>query len=152
VTTPASGTSGSRQAPFQAYEPGTRALIVAVLGTPVAWAVHFNGVYLIIAMWCSAGWPGARTAIVVFTLLCAAASAACGLLALRLWRRAREGLRVDAEPGDPGQWDARMGERGARSVFLLVLAMFLAAVFTLGIVLEGLPPLFAPLCPVWTFP
>lgn len=152
MTMPTSGPAGSRHAQYQAYQPGTRALILAVLGTPVAWALHFNGVYLIIAMWCSASWPGARTAIVAFTLLCAAASAACGLLALRLWRRAREGLRMDAEPGDPREWDARMGERGARSVFLLVVAMFLAVVFTLGIVLEGLPPLFAPLCPAWSFP
>lgn len=149
---PPSESGASRRSTFGAHQPETRALLVAVLGTPVAWAVHFNGVYLIVAMWCSAGWPGARTAIVVFTLLCAAASTACGLLALRLWRRAREGLRVDEEPGDPGPWDARMGERGARSVFLLVVAMFLGVLFTLGILLEGLPPLFAPLCPAWTFP
>jgi hypothetical protein len=151
VTAPR-GDLHARQALFERFQPETRSLVVAVLGTPVAWAVHFNGMYLMIAMWCSAGWPGARIAIALFTLVCAAASAACGLLALRLWRRAREGLRVDPEPGDPGPWDARMGERGARAVFLLVVALFLAVVFTLGIVLEGLPPLFTPLCPAWTFP
>lgn len=142
----------SREAPFRSYQPGTRSLLVASLGAPVAWVVHFNGVYLAVSMWCSAGWPGARAAVVALTAICAAASVGAGLLALRLWRRAREGLRVDLEPGDPGAWDARMGERGARSVFLLVTAMFLAVVFTLGIVLEGIPPLFVPLCPAWTFP
>lgn len=142
----------ARQTLFRSYQPAARALLLAVLGSPVAWAVHFNGAYLAVSMWCSAGWSGARVAVVVLTLICAAGAAAAGLLAFKLWRRAREGLRVDMEPGDPGAWDARMGERGARSVFLLVTAMFLSVIFTLGIVLEGLPPLFLPLCPAWTFP
>ena len=45
-----------------------------------------------------------------------------------------------------------MGERGARTVFLAVLALFMAAIFAYLIVLEGLPPLFTPTCPATTTP
>ncbi|MGH7719281.1 MAG: hypothetical protein ACREON_10605, partial [Gemmatimonadaceae bacterium] len=54
----------------------------------------------------------------------------------RLWRRSR-GERP---------WDARLGETAARVPFLMVVGMFLAAIFTLAILLAGLSPLLAPTC------
>ena len=150
---PAPQTHGdARRAASEAYQPTSAAMLVALLGGAAAWTVHLLAGYAIVAAWCSAGWSGGGIAIGALTVACAAAAAATGMLALRIHRRAQEGLRVDAEPGHPEPWDARMGERGARAVFLGVVAMFLAAIFTLAIVLEGLPVLFAPLCPAWTMP
>ena len=45
-----------------------------------------------------------------------------------------------------------MGERGARAVFLVVVALFMSGMFTYLIVLQGLPPLFTPICPATVAP
>lgn len=129
-----------------------RRMAIALLGSPVAWVVHFLGTYFIVALWCAATWPGLRVAITVFTLAALVASVATGVVAHRLWRRGQSALVTDAEPGEPEAWDARMGERGARMSFLAVLALFMAAVFTLLILLEGLPALLAQACPATTMP
>jgi hypothetical protein len=149
---PASARSGPTVAPSAEHQPSSLAMTVALTGAAFAWTAHLLAGYVIVAAWCSARWRGGALAIGVLTALCAVASAATGLLALRIYRRAQEGLRVDEEAGDPEPWDARMGERGARAVFLGVVAMFMAAIFTLAIVLQGLPVFFAPFCPAWTMP
>src|SRR5688572_1669063 len=110
------GTSASA-----AYQPSVPSLVVAVTGSAIAWTVHLLAGYLVVAAWCSAGWRGGALAIAVLTAVCAAGAAASGLLALRIYRRAQDGLRVDREPGHPEPWDARLGERGARAVFLAVV-------------------------------
>ena len=127
-------------------------LLVALLGSPLAWVVHLLASYLIVAMWCAARWDGIGVAIAGITLLCAAGAIASGALALRRWRHSRAGLGRDNEPGVPGSWDDRMSERGARVVFLSVMGLFMAAVFTWLIVLQGMPPLFASACPATTIP
>jgi hypothetical protein len=127
-------------------------LLLALLGAPVAWTVHLLAAYVIVAAWCAAGWPGAGLAIGALTVVCAAAAVAAGMLALRLWRRGQARLVADAEPGGPEGWDARMGERGALFVFLAVVGLFMAALFTYLIVLQGVPPLLAPVCPATTMP
>lgn len=127
-------------------------LLAALVGSPLAWVVHFNGIYLIVAAWCAERWAGLGVAVAVLTAACAAAAIASGVLAFRLWRRGQSALLSDAEPGGPEPWDARMGERGARGVFLAVIAVFMAAIFTWLILLEGLPPLFAPHCRAGTGP
>lgn len=129
-----------------------RPMAIALLGSPVTWIVHFLGTYFIVALWCAAGWGGMGVAITVFTLVALAGSVASGVLAFRLWRRGQAALVEDAEPGDPQSWDARMGERGARMSFLAVLALFMAIVFTLLIVLEGLPVLLPQACPLARMP
>jgi hypothetical protein len=149
---PAPAHPGGSVASSEAYQPSPLATSVALTGSALAWTVHLLAGYVVVAAWCSAGWTGGALAIGVLTLVCAAASAATGIYALRIYRRAQKGLRVDEEPGGPEPWDARMGERGARGVFLGVVAMFMAAIFTLAIVLQGLPALFAPFCPAWTMP
>ena len=129
-----------------------RKLTVALLGGPVLWVVHFLGVYFIVALWCAAGWSGAPVAIGVATLLALGAAAGLALLSLRLWRRGRESLARDGEPGEPGGWDARMGERGARMSFIAVIALFMTVLFALLILLEGTPAFLAPVCPATTVP
>lgn len=129
-----------------------RRMAFALLGSPIAWVVHFLGSYFIVALWCAATWPGLRLAIVLFTVASVAVSGATGVVAFRLWRRGQAALLEDAEPGAPEPWDARMGERGARMSFLAVVALFMAVVFTLLIVLEGLPALLTQACPATTIP
>lgn len=129
-----------------------RRIVLALLGSPIAWVVHFLGTYLVVALWCAARWPGVRVAIVLFTALALIPSIAAGVLAFRLWRHGQAALLQDAEPGGPEAWDARMGERGARMSFLAVVSLFMAAVFTLLIFLEGLPALFTQACPATTMP
>ena len=129
-----------------------RAMLFALFGSPVAWTLHLLGSYLIVSISCATSWSGMRIAVGVFTAVCAVAAVVSGVLALRGWRRSRETLRSDREPGVPESWDARMGERGARIVFLSVTSLFMSIVFTYLIVLQGLPPLFTAACPAVTTP
>ena len=129
-----------------------RSLLLAFFGAPVAWTVHLLGGYLAVVVWCAMGWGGLGIAVAVLTIVCAAGAAAAGFGALRVWRRGQASLESDEEPGGPGPWDARMGERGARTAFLGVTAIFMAAIFTWLILLQGLPPVFAPACPAGTTP
>lgn len=138
--------------PVDAEPVSRRAILLGLLGSPIAWTLHLLGSYLIVALWCAMRWTGMSIAVAVFTIACALAASASGVLALRGWRRSRESLRSDREPGAPESWDARLGERGARIVFLSVASVFLAGLFTYLIVLQGLTPFFAPGCPAVTTP
>ena len=122
-------------------------ILLSLLGAPVAWTVHLLVSYVVVALACATSWGGARVLIAVLTIAGVAAAVAAGVLALRLWRQGQAALRTDAEPGEPGAWDDRMGERGARGVFLAVVALFMAILFGYLIVLQGLPPILEPVCP-----
>jgi hypothetical protein len=132
--------------------PHGRRLLLALLGSPLAWTVHLLAAYLVVTLWCSSGWAGADLTIGILTLICAAAAIASGVLAFRLWREGQRALLTDEEPGAPESWDSRMGERGARAVFLAVLGLFMGGLFACLIVLQGLPPLYTPTCPLMTSP
>lgn len=127
-------------------------LLLALLGAPVAWTLHLFVGYTLVAFGCATAWSGTDAAIVVLTVACATAAVAAGLLGLRLWRQAQAHRLSDEEPGDDEPWDARLGERGARTNFLAIAGVMLAIVFTYAIVIEGLPPLFAPTCSAATHP
>jgi hypothetical protein len=132
--------------------PHGRRLLLALLGSPIAWTVHLSACYVVVTVWCSAGWAGAGLVIGILTLVCAAAAVASGVLAFRLWRQGQRALLTDAEPGTPESWDSRMGERGARAAFLAMLALFMAGMFAFLILLQGLSPLYAPTCPATISP
>lgn len=129
-----------------------RLQLLALFGAPVAWTVHLLAGYLAVVVWCAMGWGGLGIAIAALTVVCGAAGLASGLGALRLWRRGQAALESDREPGGAEPWDGRMGERGARTAFLGVTALFMAGLFTWLILLQGLPPAFAPACPAGTIP
>jgi hypothetical protein len=120
-----------------------------LFGGAVAWTLHLFASYLVVALWCSTRWDGLGTAIALLTMLCAAAALASMVRAWQLWRRGQDALRSDAEPGVPEGWDSRLAERGARTAFLALVALCLDALFLYLIVLEGLPPIFAPVCHAW---
>jgi hypothetical protein len=132
--------------------PGGHRLLLALVGSPLAWTVHLLAGYLVVTVWCSSGWSGADLAIGILTLLCAGGALASSVLAFRLWRQGRRALLSDAEPGAPESWDARMGERGARAAFLAILALFMGGLFAFLIVLQGVPPLYTPTCPLTSTP
>lgn len=138
-------------------------LLATLVGAPLAWTIHFMGAYLLVAIGCTMHWRGVGIAVAVLTVLCLIAALAAGVHAFRLLRRARmnrsstttaalHGPRADPEPGLPESWDARLGERDARAVFLCVLACFLSVLFAYVIVLEALPLILAPACYAWTTP
>jgi len=141
----------AREAPPEAAV-GRGQLLLALLAPAVAWTVHLLAGYVIVALWCSMRWRGLGVAIAVLTAICAAATIAAGALAFRLWRRGQRSLLADEEPGVPESWDARMGERGARGVFLAVIAIAMAMIFAWLILLQALPPIFAPGCPAGEWP
>lgn len=134
--------------PHSTAIPDGRRLLLALLGSPLAWVVHLLAGYLVIALWCSSGWSGAEAVLGILTLMCAGAALASAVLAFRLWRQGQRALLADAEPGAPESWDSRMGERGARAAFLAVLALFMGGLFGFLIVLQGIPPLYTPICPL----
>lgn len=121
-------------------------MIAAVVGAPLAWTLHLMASYIIVAVWCASDWDGLAVAVGLVTLVCAAISIVCGVIAWRVWREGQAMLERDAEPGRPDGWDSRMGERGARVAFLAVMSLAGAALFTFLIILQGLPPLFTPPC------
>jgi hypothetical protein len=125
-----------------------RRLAVALLAPPVAWTIHLFVVYLIIALWCSTGWGGERLAVLFSTFLLAGIAVASGVAAHRLWQHGREEVQRDIEPGKHEKWDSRLGERGARGLFIAVLAMFMAGLFGFLIITQGLSPMLSPDCQV----
>jgi hypothetical protein len=150
---PATARVAHAHPPAHDAPPGEgRRLLLALLGAPLAWLVHLSASYVVVALWCANGWRTGTIALLVLTALGVVAALATGVLAWRLWGRGRAHLVGDAEPGVPGSWDARLGERGARIAFLALLALFMSAMFGYLIVLEGLPSLFAPLCHVGSVP
>jgi len=132
----------SRQAGLdEAGTPGLWTLLAALLGGAAAWSLHFLLSYVLLAVGCSTRWSGARPALLVLSLVALAATIASGWIAWRQWRVARE---IDTPTDDA--WDARMGERTARVSFLMVLGLFFAGLFALGIVYEAITVWLAPLC------
>ena len=126
--------------------PSRFRMIVAVVGSPIAWTLHLMGSYILVTVWCSLGWGGLSLAIGVVTVACAALAIWSGAVALGLRREGQAMLERDREPGTASGWEARMGERGARISFLAVMSIGSALLFTFLILLQGLPPLFTPPC------
>ena len=102
--------------------------LTALLGSALAWTVHFNASYAVVAFACAriVSTPGVWLALV--TLVCAAAAIVSGGIAVRDWRAARG------------------NEQGGRRVLMAVGALA-AIVFTVAIVFEAIVPMFVPYCP-----
>lgn len=124
-----------------AATPSLPALLVALLGGAVAWTAHLLVAYAMVALDCSTAWDGGRTGIAVLTVVTLAATVASGLLARRLWLRARA-----ADTPSDDAWDARMGDRTSRVSFLMVVGLVSAVLFGIAIVYEAMPLLFVPVC------
>jgi uncharacterized membrane protein YidH (DUF202 family) len=110
------------------------ALLAALLGAPVVWAVHLAVSYFLVALDCNTSWEGGETAVLLATLLCALAAGGSGVVAWRWWKRARGNRRGDLLDS------ANVQE------FLALAGAALAALFAGTIVLTGISPLFLPIC------
>ena len=113
---------------------GTGALLVALLGAPVVWAVHLAVSYFLVALDCNTSWEGAHTAVLIATLLGALAAGGVGVFAWRGWKLARANRRGNL-----------LDTANVRE-FLALAGAALAALFAGAIVLTGVSPLFLPTC------
>ncbi len=121
--------------------PGLWTILLAVLGPPTWWSVHFLLSYVLVTFACTTGWAGARPALTAISAVALALTVWSGATARRRWHHSRD---VDRPTDDA--WDARMGERTARVSFLMVVGIALAIVFSIGIVYEVLAVWLVPLC------
>ena len=101
---------------------------LALGGGGIAWTVHLLAGYFVVALGCSRGWPLGRL-IAILTVVAAGASLATGVLSLRGWRR-----------------PAASAEDGGARALLYRAAAFLAALFTLAILLGGATTLILRPC------
>ncbi|MGH7509454.1 MAG: hypothetical protein ACREMZ_08285 [Gemmatimonadales bacterium] len=120
--------------PASAAPLGTGSLLVALLGAPIAWAVHLALSYFLVALDCGTSWNGGRNGIVVATIGFALAAAGSGLFGWREWKR----MRVPTRRGDVNQPQSRE--------FFLLGGVVLAMLFTVAIVLAGVSPFLLPMC------
>ena len=115
-------------------EIGTGALVVAFLGAPTVWALHLAVSYFLVSIGCGTDWAGAKAAVLLATVIAAAAAMGFGAFAWQRWRWARGGRGgglLDPE---------RVRE------FLALSGVVLAALFVAAIIMSGISPLFLPLC------
>lgn len=126
---------GWRRALLGEHEAGVATLLFVLLGPALAWTLHFLVIYFLVALYCTTGRRDVTVEILIATGVFAVVSAAAGWLGVRVWRR----------ESDQGWAEAVTGEAGWSS-FLLIMGVLSSVLFTLLIVLEGLPPLFVPAC------
>ena len=124
-----------------AATPSLPALLFALLGAAAAWTVHLLVAYVVVAYDCATRWGGTHIALAVLTVVTFGASLASGLLAHRLWMRARAADR----PTDD-TWDARMGDRTSRVSFLMMVGVVLAVLFAISIVYQAVPVFMVSVC------
>ena len=109
-------------------------LLISFLGAPTIWALHLAASYFLVALDCGSDWNGARTGVLLATLVGGVASAATGIVGWRAWRQSR---RVGGEQ----PLDASRVRQ-----FLVLGGALMAALFTGAIILSGIAPLFVPIC------
>lgn len=120
----------------EAREPGIAAVLTSVVGAPIVWALHLFASYVLLTIGCRTGWRATIPAILLVTVLLAAAAFASGLMAYRRWQRTG---------GDERDWRMALSEPRTRDL-LWMLGILAAALFGVAILLAGLAPLLVPLC------
>jgi hypothetical protein len=114
----------------------TGRLLFAVVGGPIAWAVHFLGSYALVAVGCVAGWQGVRLSVGVGTVVAAGVALWATLVAWRGWRAESGSQPLDEALGEPRGWFA----------FLMLTGVMLGAVSAFTILLEGVGSVVLPAC------
>lgn len=128
---------GSARGEFGASDMGILAVLTSVVGGPVAWSLHLFISYFLVTIGCTTGWGGTVPAILIVTILLAAAAFGSGVVAFRRWRQ------LDGAPQD---WREALSEPRGRGGLLWMVGILSAALFGVVILLAGLPPLFVPIC------
>ncbi|HEX6939391.1 MAG TPA: hypothetical protein VF158_08265 [Longimicrobiales bacterium] len=135
VTGGPEATGGRRSTPRE-HRVGIPTLLFGFLGSAITWIVHFNLVYFLNTLFCTAGWRGGDLVVFLSAVPFAAISAASGIVA----HRRRRALRGAAT------WEAGLADSGGRSGALLMMGVAGSVLFTLLIVLESLAPIYVPPC------
>lgn len=112
------------------------ALLFASVGPGVAWALHFNLVYFLTALFCSMERSDGDAAVYVATAVFLIMALGAGWTALRYWRRLGKGRRLTEAVSGPS----------ARTAILLFIGMASSLLFSLLILVEGLVPMFLRTC------
>lgn len=120
--------------------PPLAALWFALLGGPVAWSAHLLGSYPLVSVSCRMGSTALLNVLTVVTAVIAAAAAVTGWWAWRTAIRAGAGSGDRVAPG--GGSDGGLD----RPVFMALCGLLLGALFTVAILMEGLPPLLQDPC------
>lgn len=117
-----------------------------LLGGPILWSAHFLASYLLVEFTCGAklrvsgpsvlGLPVLSWSVLALTLVAVLAALYVGWAAYRSWRR----LEGSQETDEPGVW--RLESRR----FLALVGMAFSALFSLTILLGGLPVLVLGPC------
>ena len=114
---------------------GTTRLLIAFLAAPTIWVIHLMVSYFLVALHCESDWNGGRVAVVLATVVCAAAALGAGAFAWQEWKRVRE-------PAGSGQLLDPTRIPG----FLTLSGALLSILFAVAIVLAGMSPLILPMC------
>lgn len=111
-----------------------------LLGCPILWSVHFLGSYLWVEFACRARLPVLDSvvlgltvlswSVLIFTLLATLAAGYTGWAAYRSWHRLKRSRKTNNEPAS---WRAESG------LFMALSGIALSALFSLAILLGGLP-------------
>ncbi|HEX6091015.1 MAG TPA: hypothetical protein VFZ13_12720 [Gemmatimonadales bacterium] len=115
---------------------GLGAAAFAAGAGPAAWALHFMGSYVLIALACTTDWAGFGAVLVVATAALASLALAAAVVGYREWRRTRAPQQLDLALNEPGGW------RG----FALTSGIALGLMSALSIVLQGAASVMAPIC------
>jgi hypothetical protein len=127
---------GGRPRTGEGGRVGVPKLVFGILGSAVAWAVHFNLIYFLNTLFCTAGWRGADLAVLLSAVPFAGFSAAAGIVAYRRWR----------EVGGGGGWENGLADPGSRIGGLFAMGAAGSVLFTVLIGMQSLAPLFVPTC------
>jgi hypothetical protein len=110
--------------------------LFAIVGGPLAWAVHFLGAYALVAVGCVAGWGGVRASLALGTVALGGVATAATLAAWRAWRRSSATQHWDEALLEPRGWFA----------FLMLTGVGLGLLSVVTILLEGLGTLWLSVC------
>ena len=113
---------------------GPLRLLFGLLGAPVGWSVHLLASYLFVTLGCAGVLTAPLTWLIAASVTSGFITALAGISAFRSWKR----LRAAHQAGNPPRDDAAL--LMSRTGFLL------SAMFLLGIVLAGIPPLVLGSC------
>ena len=113
-----------------------RVLLFASLGPGVSWALHFNLIYFLTALYCSLGRAGADIFIYGATAFFLATTLLAGWTAFRHWRRLGHETRLMTAVSGATE----------RTTLVLFIGMTGSVLFSLIILVEGLVPLFVRPC------
>jgi len=118
---------------------GNRSLWFSLLAGPIVYSLHFMLVYFVVEAACVVGllrfaWLGINGiawVVVALTILAALLNGLAGVLAYRHWQQRKE---------------SEGGTRGSYAPFMALVGVSLNALFTVTILVTGLPALFLQPC------